>query len=85
MRRSTALMLTAPSFAACVCASTLIYPNILGVFLAPLIFGGIALVIAGLAIASKHHENTPRSVWILLTVAGGAQLLILISLGAFRG
>jgi len=85
MRRSTALILTAPSFAACVCASTLIYPNVLGAFLAPLIFGGIALVIVGLAIASKGRENTSRSAWTLLTVAGVAQLVTLIALGAFRG
>jgi len=84
MRRSTALILTAPSFAACVCASTFIYRNNLGAFLAPLTFGGTALMFVGLAIASKNREKTSRSVWTLLTVAGLAQLVILIASGAFR-
>ena len=84
MRVSTAMILTAPSFAACLCASTLIYPNILGIFLAPLIFGGIALVIVGFAIASKRRDSTPRTAWTLLTVAGVAQVFLLGFLGAFR-
>ena len=85
MRRSTALILTSPSFAAFVCASTFIYPNVLGIFLAPLTFGGTVLVFAGLAIASKNRDNTSRSAWTLLAAAAVAQLVILIASGAVRG
>jgi hypothetical protein len=85
MRRSTALMLTAPSFAEIICASTLVYPNILGAFLAPLIFFAFPLLIVGIAMASRRHEETSRGTWTLLVFAGVSQLVTLISLGAFRG
>jgi hypothetical protein len=85
MGRSTALMLTAPSFAEIICASTLVYPNVLGIFLAPLIFLAFPFLIVALAIASKKRENTSRSTWTLLAVAGVAQVATLIGLGAFRG
>lgn len=78
-------MLTAPSFAAIICASTLVYPNVLGIFLAPLIFLAFPFLIVGLAIASKKQENTSRSTLTLLAVAGVAQVATLIGLGAFRG
>ncbi len=83
MRRSTALVLTAPSFAEIICASTVVYPNILGAFLAPLIFLAFPLLVVGLAIAAKNHPHTSRSIWTLLSVAGVAQLVTLISLVHF--
>jgi hypothetical protein len=85
MRRSTALMLTAPSFAEVISASTLFHPNILGVFLAPLIFLAFPCLIVALAIASKNRQNTSQSTSMLLAIAGVAQVAVLIRLGAFRG
>jgi hypothetical protein len=85
MRRSTALMLTAPSFAEIICASTLVHPNVLGIFLTPLMFLAFPVLIIGVAIASKHHEDTSGSTWALLVIAGVAQVATFISLGAFRG
>jgi len=85
MRRSTALMLTAPTFAEIICASTLVYPNVLGIFLAPVIFLAFLFLIVALAMASKNHENTSRSTWALLAVAGVAQIMVLIRLGASGG
>jgi hypothetical protein len=84
VHRSTALVLTAPSLAEVICASTLVRPNVLGAFLAPIMFLAFPTLIAGVAIASKHHESTPRSTWALLAIAGVAQIAIFISLGAFR-
>jgi len=78
-------MLTAPTFAELISASTLIYPNVFGIFLAPLIFLAFPFLIIALAIASKNRENTPRTTWALLAIAGVAQVAILIRLGAFRG
>jgi len=84
MRRSTALVLTAPSLAEVICASTLVRPNVLGAFLAPIMFLAIPTLIAGVAIASKHHESTSRSIWTLLAIAGVTQVAVFITLGAFR-
>lgn len=84
MRRSTALMLTAPSFAEIVCASTLVHPNVLGIFLAPLMFLAFPVLIVGVAIASKHREDTSGGTWTVLAIAGVAQVATFISLGAFR-
>ena len=78
-------MLTAPSFGEVISASTLAYPNVLGIFLAPLIFLAVPFLIIALAIASKNRENTSRGTWVLLASAGVAQVAILIRLGAFRG
>jgi len=78
-------MLTAPTLAELISASTLVYPNVLGVFLAPLMFLAFLFLIVGLAIASKNHEKTAQSTWVLLAIAGVAQIATLISLGAFRG
>ncbi|MFZ0286107.1 MAG: hypothetical protein WAL32_12830 [Terriglobales bacterium] len=84
MRRSTALMLTAPSLAEAICASTLVRPNVLGAFLAPIMFLAFPTLIAGVAIASKHREGTSRSLWTLLAISGVAQVAIFIALGALR-
>jgi hypothetical protein len=78
-------MLTAPSFAEVICASTLFYPNVLGVFLASLIFLAFPFLVVALAIASKNRENTSQSTWMLLAIAALAQVAVLIRLGAFRG
>jgi hypothetical protein len=51
----------------------------------PLILLAFCSLIVGLAIASKKHENTSRSAWTLLAVAGVAQVATLIGLQAFRG
>jgi hypothetical protein len=48
-------------------------------------FLAFLFLIVGLAIASKNHEKTAQSTWVLLAIAGVAQLATLISLGAFRG
>jgi hypothetical protein len=74
-----------PIVATIIWASTLVYPNVLGVFLFPLILLAFCSLIVGLAIASKKHENTSRSAWTLLAVAGVAQVATLIGLQAFRG
>jgi hypothetical protein len=85
MRRSTALMLTAPSFAEIICATTFVYLNVLGISLAPLMFLAFPFLIVAIAIASKNRESTRRSTWTLLAVAGVGQVATLIALGAFRG
>jgi hypothetical protein len=66
-------------------ASILVYPNVLGIFLAPLIFLAFPSLIVAVAIALKNRENTSRSTWVLLAIAGVAQVAVLIGLGAFRG
>jgi hypothetical protein len=85
MRRSTALMLTAPSFAEIICATTFVYLDVLGISLAPLMFLAFPFLIVAIAIASKNRESTRRSTWTLLAVAGVGQVATLIALGAFRG
>jgi hypothetical protein len=77
-------VLTAPSLAEVICASTLVRPNMLGAFLAPIMFLAVPTLIAGVAIASKHHEGTSRSIWTLLAVAGVAQVAVFITLEALR-
>jgi hypothetical protein len=77
-------MLTAPSFAEIICASTFVHTNILGMFLAPLIFVAFPFLIVAVAVASKNRQNTPRSIWRLLALDGAAQVVTLISAGAFR-
>ena len=84
MRRSTALMLTAPSLAEVICASTLVHPNVLGAFLAPIMFLAVPTLVAGVAIALKHHAGTSRGIWTLLAIAGVAPVAVFISLGALR-
>jgi hypothetical protein len=85
MRQSTALLLTAPTLAALVsAATTLIHPNILGMFLAPLMYLAFLFLIFAVAIASKHQESTSRGVWALLTGAGAAQIAIFLGLGSLR-
>jgi hypothetical protein len=79
------MTLTAPSFAAVViCASTLLHPNVFGFMLAPLIFLGFVMLIGAFAIASRNHERTSRGTWTLLALAGVAQVVTLMGLGAFR-
>lgn len=85
VRSSTAVMLTVPSFAEAISASTLAYPNVLGILLAPLIFLAFPSLIIAVVIASKNRENTSQSTWVLLAVAGVAQVAVLIGLGIFRG
>ena len=64
MRSSTALKLSAPSFAELVIgASLLLDPNVFGVLLAPLMFIAFVSLIVAFAIASKNHEETPRNAW----------------------
>ena len=78
-------MLTAPSFAELISASTLINPNVLGVFLGPLIFLAFPFLVVALAIASRNREKTSPSTWMLLAAASVTQVVVLIRLGAIRG
>ena len=80
MRRATALKLSAPSFAEmAIAASMLLHPNIFVTLLAPLMFLAFVLLIVGVAIASKNHEQTSRDAWTCLALAAVAQMFTFVS------
>jgi hypothetical protein len=83
MRSATAWKLSAPSFAEmAIAASLLVHPNVFGFVLFPLMFIAFALLITAVAIASKNHEQTSRSTWTWLALAGAAQILTFMALAA---
>jgi hypothetical protein len=80
MRRATAVKLSAPSFVEmAIAASMLLHPNIFVTLLAPLMFLAFVLLIVGVAIASKNHEQTSRGAWTCLVLAAVAQMFTFVS------
>jgi|HubBroStandDraft_5_1064220.scaffolds.fasta_scaffold169455_1 hypothetical protein len=77
------MMLSAPSFAEIICASTFIYPNVLGAFLAPVAFLAFLSLVVAIALASKHHKSATGGTWTVLTIAGVLQIATFI-MGASR-
>jgi len=81
MHSTTALKLSAPSFAEfIIAASLLLHPNVFGAFLAPLMAAAFVSLIVAFAIASKNHEQTCRNVWTCLWLAAVAQVITFVAL-----
>ena|SRR5438876_8421193 len=84
MRTTTALKLSAPSFAeAAIGVSMMVHANVFGFLLAPLIFIAFVSLIAAVAIASKDHEHTSRNTWTWLALAAVAQIVTFMAVASF--
>ncbi len=81
MRSAIAWKVSAPSFfELAICVSMLLRPNVFAFVLAPLMFIAFVVLIGGVAIASKNHEQTSRNAWTWLALAGVAQILTFTAL-----
>jgi uncharacterized membrane protein HdeD (DUF308 family) len=81
MRSATAWKLSAPSFVGmAIYASMLLHPNAFVFLLAPLMFVAFVSLIVAVAIASKNHQQTSRSAWTWLALAGAAQIVTFMAL-----
>ena len=84
MRTTTALKLSAPSFAeAVIGVSMMVHANVFGFLLAPLMFIAFVSLIAAVAIASKTHERTSRNTWTWLALAAVAQIWTFMVVASF--
>jgi hypothetical protein len=84
MRTTTALKLSAPSFAeAAIGVSMMVHANVFGFLLAPLMFIAFVSLIAAVAIASKDHEHTSRNTWTWLALAAVAQIVTFMAVASF--
>jgi hypothetical protein len=86
VRSATALKLSAPSFAeAAIALSMILYPNVVGFLLFPLMFVAFVSLIVAVGIASKNHEATSRNTWTWLALAAVAQIMtFMVLFGHFR-
>jgi hypothetical protein len=83
MRTTTALKLSAPSFAeAAISVSMMVHANVFGFLLAPLMFIAFVSLVAAVAIASNDHEHTWNT-WTWLALAAEAQIVTFVAVASF--